>query len=93
MPRWNLFGNDASLGGPSEPATAENYVVVSGYTCVDSVRFFGMLKVTRKSDKRKLFPFDGAPLIGPFSTGYEAREAAADMGERIVGMDMVSPEP
>jgi hypothetical protein len=46
----------------------------------------------RKTDGRLLFPFAGAPVIGPFPTRQEARTAAATFGSRIVAGDIDNPE-
>jgi hypothetical protein len=52
----------------------------------------GSLKVVRKTDGRLLFPFAGAPLIGPFATALEARSAATMYGAQIVADDIKNPE-
>jgi hypothetical protein len=55
-------------------------------------RFYADLLVSRKLDGRRLFPFDGAPQMGPFSSIEEARLAAEEYGARIVAADMACPE-
>jgi len=48
--------------------------------------------VVRKTDGRVLFPFDGAPELGPFPTKVEALAAAQVYGEHIVAADLARPE-
>ena len=47
----------------------------------------------RTTDDRLIFPYDGAPMIGPFDTALEAREAAARKGAEVVAADLLNPEP
>jgi hypothetical protein len=54
--------------------------------------YFGTLKVVRKTDGRVIYPFDGAPAIGPFSTAQEARDAAKEYGRTLVSGDVLNPE-
>jgi hypothetical protein len=51
-----------------------------------------MLKVVRTTDGRVLFPFDGAPELGPYATKLEAVAAAQVYGEHIVTSDLARPE-
>ncbi|CAH2799982.1 MAG: hypothetical protein CPDRYMAC_5076 [uncultured Paraburkholderia sp.] len=44
------------------------------------------------TDDKVLFPFDGAPIIGPFETAAEARDAAQSKGDQTVTADLVCPE-
>ncbi len=39
-----------------------------------------------------MFPFDGAPELGPFVTKVEALAAAEVYGEHIVAADLAHPE-
>ncbi len=55
-------------------------------------RFFGTLRVVRKTDERVLFPFEGAPELGPYPTRDEALAAAQVYGEHIVEADLARPE-
>ncbi|MDH6146368.1 hypothetical protein OKW46_000290 [Paraburkholderia sp. WSM4179] len=55
-------------------------------------RFYADLMVSRKVDGRRLFPFDGAPDVGPFDSIEEARLAAEEYGARIVAADLACPE-
>jgi hypothetical protein len=52
----------------------------------------GELKVVRTLDDRLLFPFDGAPAIGPFRDAAAARDAAMSKGQEIVAVDVANPE-
>ncbi len=66
---------------PSVPAKSEGDFDVSASTRLAGYRrFFGVLSVTRKTDGRLLFPFDGAPELGPFPTRSEALAAAQVYG-------------
>jgi hypothetical protein len=69
----------------------EYSVFVAGHRTSDG-RFTGALKVVRKADKRLLFPFDGAPVIGPYRNADEARRAAVEVGKRVVTADRAAPE-
>jgi hypothetical protein len=55
-------------------------------------RYVGRLKVVRTADRKVLFPFDGAPEIGPCATLAEARRAAIEYGREIVAADRATPE-
>jgi len=55
-------------------------------------RFYADLLVSRKADGRCLFPFDGAPEMGPYSSIEEARLAAQEYGDRIIKADLACPE-
>jgi hypothetical protein len=79
---------------PGASATSpDDFGVYSTYRYEGAGRYFGVLKVVRKTDGRMLFPFDGAPEIGPFSTAKEARGAADEYGAKIVAADLANPEP
>ncbi|OTP78072.1 hypothetical protein PAMC26577_05435 [Caballeronia sordidicola] len=52
----------------------------------------GSLKVVRKTDSRLLFPFEGAPAIGPFDDKEQALRAATALGMQIVEADIANPE-
>jgi hypothetical protein len=77
------------------PATAvsrEDFsVYVTARRSADG-RFYADLQVSRKVDGRRLFPFDGAPEVGPFNSIEEARHAAEEYGARIVAADLACPE-
>ena len=78
---------------PSVPATSEEDFEVSATSKLAGYRrFFGVLKVVRTTDGRVLFPFDGAPELGPYATKLEAVAAAQVYGEHIVTSDLARPE-
>jgi hypothetical protein len=78
---------------PSVPAKSESDFEVSASTRLAGYRrFFGVLSVIRKTDARLLFPFDGAPELGPYPTKVEALAAAQVYGEHIVAADLANPE-
>lgn len=53
----------------------------------------GALKVVRIGGARLAFAFEGAPEIGPYVAGYEARDAARLTGETLAKHDLTWPEP
>lgn len=71
---------------------AEDFAIYASYQINAGGLFVGTLKVIRKTDGRMLFPFQGAPVLGPYPTRQEAREAAARHGEQIVQSDITNPE-
>jgi hypothetical protein len=78
---------------PSVPARSESDFEVSTSSRLAGYRrFFGVLNVVRKTDGRLLFPFDGAPELGPYPTKVEALAAAQVYGEHIVAADLANPE-
>lgn len=78
---------------PSVPATSEDEFEISATSKLAGYRrFFGVLKVVRTTDGRVLFPFDGAPELGPYATKLEAVAAAQVYGEHIVISDLARPE-
>jgi hypothetical protein len=78
---------------PSVPASSEDDFDISTTSrLVGYRRFFGVLKVVRTTDGRVLFPFDGAPELGPYPTKLEAVAAAQVYGEHIVTSDLARPE-
>jgi hypothetical protein len=93
-PQFNLFQRmSKSAFIPGVPAKSESDFEVSASTRLAGYRrFFGVLRVVRKTDGKVLFPFDGAGEIGPFVTRIEALAAAQVYGEHIVGADLVNPE-
>lgn len=52
----------------------------------------GCLRSSGKTDNRLLFPFDGAPTIGPFDEKADALSAAATLGVAIVDADIANSE-
>ncbi len=78
---------------PSVPAASEDDFEISATSKLAGYRrFFGVLKVVRTTDGRVLFPFDGAPELGPYATKLEAVAAAQVYGEHIVTSDLARPE-
>jgi hypothetical protein len=78
---------------PSVPARSEaDFDVFADARLAGYRRFFGVLRVIRKTDDRQLFPFDGAPELGPHPTRNEALAAAQVFGEHIVAADLARPE-
>jgi hypothetical protein len=78
---------------PSVPARSEGDFDVSASSRLAGYRrFFGVLRVVRTTDGRLLFPFDGAPELGPYPTKVEALAAAQVYGEHIVAADLANPE-
>lgn len=78
---------------PSVPAKSEDdFRVTATSKLAGYRRFFGVLTVVRTTDGRTLFPFDGAPDLGPFATKTEALAAAQVYGEQIVAGDLANPE-
>jgi hypothetical protein len=78
---------------PSVPAKSEgDFEVSAGSRLAGYRRFFGVLRVLRKTDGRLLFPFTGAPELGPFVTKVEALAAAEVYGEHIIAADLARPE-
>jgi hypothetical protein len=78
---------------PSVPAKSESDFEISASSRLAGYRrFFGVLNVVRKTDGKLLFPFDGAPELGPFPTKVEALASAQVYGEHIVAADLANPE-
>jgi len=78
---------------PSVPGTSEDDFDISATAKMAGYRrFYGVLKVVRNTDGRVLFPFDGAPELGPHATRLEAIAAAQVYGEHIVTSDLARPE-
>jgi hypothetical protein len=69
-----------------------DYEIFATYHGTGDGRYLGRLRVVRIADGRTLFPFDGAPAIGPCATPEEARRAAIDYGREIVAADRAIPE-
>ncbi|MDE1181699.1 DUF6723 family protein [Paraburkholderia sp.] len=70
----------------------DDFEIYASYHGTGDGRYVGGLKVVRKADRRVLFPFDGAPEIGPYVTADEARRAAIDYGREIIAADRAAPE-
>ncbi|MET3232879.1 UNVERIFIED_ORG: hypothetical protein ABIC54_005087 [Burkholderia sp. 1263] len=78
--------------GIDVPVQASDYQIYATYRRTPSGAFMGDLKVVRMIDDRLIFPFDGAPPIGPFDTASEARDSARAKGAEIVAADLANPE-
>ncbi len=76
----------------SRAESQNDYEIYATYRRTTEGAFVGVLKVVRKTDGRLLFPFTGAPDIGPFADGREARAAAQRYGETVVKSDLDNPE-
>ncbi|MFC0397028.1 DUF6723 family protein [Paraburkholderia rhizosphaerae] len=76
----------------SRAESKQDYEIYATYRRTTEGAFVGLLKVVRKTDGRLLFPFAGAPDIGPFDNGQQAREAAQHYGETVVNADLENPE-
>ncbi|MDH6153094.1 MULTISPECIES: DUF6723 family protein [Paraburkholderia] len=70
----------------------DDFEIFASYHGTGDGRYIGGLKVVRKADKRILFPFEGAPQIGPYATADEARRAAIAYGRQLVAADRAAPE-
>ncbi len=78
---------------PSVPAKSESdFAVKAASKLAGYQRFFGVLSVVRTTDGRQLFPFDGAPELGPYPDKLAALAAAQVYGEHIVAADLANPE-
>lgn len=78
---------------PSVPASSEDDFNITAMSKMGGYRrFYGVLKVVRTTDGRVLFPFEGAPELGPYATKLEAIAAAQVYGEHIVTSDLARPE-
>jgi hypothetical protein len=93
MTRPRMIFPKARNAVASKPETQEDYQIYATYRRTTEGSYMGQLKVVRKTDGRLLFPFTGAPDIGPFVDGDQAREAAHRHGEIIVQSDLDNPEP
>jgi len=78
--------------GKLKPDTPEDYSVYVTTTRASIGGYVARLLVVRKTDCKKIFPFDGAPEIGPLPTVEEARQSAFALGGTIVEADLKNPE-
>jgi hypothetical protein len=78
--------------GSGESMRPEDFAIYASYQINAGGLFVGTLKVIRKTDGRMLFPFQGAPVLGPYPSREEAREAAVHRGAQIVASDIANPE-
>jgi len=71
---------------------AEDYRIYASYRISGDRKYYGTLRVQRIADKRLLYPFDGCPDIGPSDGPQPARQAALDLGAKLVAADIKNPE-
>jgi hypothetical protein len=79
--------------GKPRPDSPDDYVIYVTTRFAAAGRFFGELALVRRTDGRTLYPFDGAPPIGPFPTIETARAAATAQGTTLIEADLRNPEP
>jgi hypothetical protein len=89
-PKLVLFPHEACISARAGKS-ADDFAIYATYRIAHG-RFLGALKVVRKTDSRLLFPFDGAPTIGPYDTKEDALRAATALGAKIVKADIDNPE-
>ncbi|SAL50019.1 hypothetical protein AWB64_05267 [Caballeronia sordidicola] len=89
-PKLMFSRNDASVS-IDVSSSHDDFAVYATYRLMNGA-FWGSLKVVRKADNRLLFPFEGAPAIGPFAHKDEAIRAAEKLGLQTVDADIVHPE-
>jgi hypothetical protein len=77
---------------PQAGVEKDDFAIYASYRGSTAARFFGTLKVVRKTDSRLLYPFDGAEDLGPFATKADAIKAAQQKGEEVVSADLAFPE-
>jgi hypothetical protein len=77
---------------PAKPASTDDYLVSIASKSVQKGRYYGTLSLVRKTDGRTLYPFDGAPDLGPFPTFVEARAAAQSWASKLISADLSNPE-
>mgnify|MGYP007053963445 CR=1 FL=1 len=65
-----------------------DFEIFATYHGTSDGRYVGGLRVIRKSDRKILFPFEGAPQIGPYATPAQAREAAALIARQPVIVEL-----
>jgi hypothetical protein len=88
-PRLSFSGRKV----PARDGDIPGYRIFASYRRTATGEFFGVLKVVRTSDSHLVFPFEGAPEIGPYAIALEAREAAHRLGETLALGDRAAPEP
>jgi hypothetical protein len=70
----------------------EDYEVVCRQQVNALGRYVGFLRIRRKPDGKRIYPFDGCQVPGPFATAEEARRAARELADELVRLDIASPE-
>jgi hypothetical protein len=87
-PRWRMGAPKAP-----EPKTtkAEDYrVEVSSFR--SSGQFYARIRIERLTDKKVIYPFEGAETLGPYESSDKAREAGQVRARELVDADIKSPE-
>ena len=74
------------------PTTAEDYEVFCGEQIDSAGRYYGLLRIRRKTDGRVIYPFDGCSRPGPCATGAQARERALALADALIRADIATPE-
>jgi hypothetical protein len=74
------------------PSSAEDYEVFCGEQIDGAGRFYGLLRIRRKTDGRLIYPFDGCPRPGPCPNGPQARSAALALADELIRADIAMPE-
>jgi hypothetical protein len=87
--QFNTFGSVKECPVPA--TTLDQFKIAVTYQRSNGL-YFGKLRVQRTTDGALLFPFDGAPEIGPYPTGEEAVEAARLVAKTIAEADLRCPE-
>lgn len=90
--RLKNMNDESAMARHKADVSDGDFEIYASYHGTGDGRYMGSLRVIRKSDRKILFPFDGAPQIGPFATPAEAREAAVEHGRKIVAADRAVPE-
>jgi hypothetical protein len=86
-----VFNSYARASTPQAGASEDDFAIYMSYS-MNSGLYSGRLKIIRKTDDRILFPFDGAPSIGPFKTAAEALKATRSLADEIIAGDLRNPE-
>ena len=92
-PKLRFRDGPASREGAGAGPADAGYRIYSTYRRTASGQYTGDLKVVRVEDAKLIYPFDGAPVIGPFPVAQAAREAAEKLGAALVDADLRNPEP
>ena len=74
------------------PTSAEDYDVFCGEQIDGAGRYYGLLRIRRKTDGRLIYPFDGCPRPGPCATGPLARQQALTLADELIRADIATPE-
>ncbi|CAM2159404.1 conserved protein of unknown function (plasmid) [Pararobbsia alpina] len=85
--RWGLGSENA----PRAPTHVDDYLI--DVACWGSwSQHFARVKIRRKTDGKVIFPFEGAAVVGPFSSAGEAREKGEQFARDLVYADIKNPE-